>query len=63
MNNSHPLSIGKLAGIERGDVGAFRNTYQHNLSLEILQEGYVSSFIELFELFSQQTKDRESAGI
>jgi len=54
-------SIGKLAGIERGDVGAFRNTYQHNLSLEILQEGYVSSFIELFELFNQQKKDREAA--
>lgn len=55
-------SIGKLAGIDRADVGAYRNSYKHNLSLEILQEGYVSSFIELFQLFDQQAADRESAG-
>ena len=55
-------SIGKLAGIDKAEVGAYRNTYKHNLSLDILQEGYVSSFIELFELFDKQTKHRQSAG-
>ena len=62
MNCNAYYSIGKLAGIDRADVGAYRNSYKHNLSLEILQEGYVSSFIELFELFDQQASDRESAG-
>jgi len=55
-------SVGKLAGIEKADVSQFRNTYKHNLSIEILQEGYVSSFIELFELFDKQSEDRKKAG-
>ena len=40
----------------------YRNSYKHNLSLDMLQEGFHKSFAELFALIKQQHDDREQAG-
>ena len=40
----------------------YRNTYKHNLCLEMLREGYHKSFAELFALIKQQNEERTKAG-
>lgn len=41
---------------------AYRNTYKHNLCVDMLQEGFHKSFCELFALIKQQEDDRIAAG-
>lgn len=41
---------------------AYRNTYKHNLCVDMLQEGFHKSFCELFALIKQQEDDRLAAG-
>ena len=40
----------------------YRNTYKHNLCVDMLQEGFHKSFCELFALIKQQEDDRLAAG-
>ena len=40
----------------------YRNTYEHNLCLDMLKDGYHQSFSELFNLMKQQKDDREKLG-
>ncbi|XP_052279004.1 tetratricopeptide repeat protein 29-like [Dreissena polymorpha] len=41
---------------------AFRNTYKHNLCVEMLQNGFHLSFCELFSLIKRQEDSRQDAG-
>lgn len=40
-------------------LSRFRNDYVHNLSLDILKEGYHKAFAEIFALLNQQKEERE----
>lgn len=40
----------------------YRNTYEHNLCLDMLKEGFHQSFQELFNLMEKQKHDIESLG-
>jgi len=40
----------------------YRNTYMHNLCLDMLEDGYHKSFAELFALVKRQNAEREAAG-
>lgn len=40
----------------------YRNTYKHNLCLDMLQDGYHKSFNELFALIKQQEEKRQQQG-
>ena len=40
----------------------YRNTYKHNLCVDMLQNGYHHSFCELFALIKSQEDDRMEAG-
>ncbi|XP_052075827.1 tetratricopeptide repeat protein 29-like isoform X1 [Mytilus californianus] len=40
----------------------FRNSYKHNLCLDMLQDGYHKSFSELFALIKQQEEERQRQG-
>lgn len=41
---------------------SYRNTYKHNLCLDMLQDGYHKSFSELFALIKQQEEERLAQG-
>lgn len=43
-------------------ISRYRNTYKHNLCLDMLQEGFHKSFAELFALIKTQNEERERAG-
>ena len=40
----------------------YRNTYEHNLCLDMLKEGFHQSFRELFNLMEKQKADIASLG-
>lgn len=40
----------------------YRNTYKHNLCLDMLQNGFHKSFGEIFQLIKRQAEDRMRAG-
>lgn len=42
--------------------GRYRNTYEHNLCLDMLKEGFHQSFQELFNLMEKQKQDIKSLG-
>jgi hypothetical protein len=44
------------------DTAKYRNSYKHNLCLEMLQEGLHKSFAEIHNLMKQQQVAREKAG-
>ncbi|BFZ14520.1 hypothetical protein BsWGS_17559 [Bradybaena similaris] len=52
----------ELPILKKQDIAKFRNTYNHNLCLDMLTEGYHMSFCELVKLIRQQTERREAAG-
>ncbi|XP_041356982.1 tetratricopeptide repeat protein 29-like [Gigantopelta aegis] len=52
----------QLPVLTKRDTTKYRNTYKHNLCLDMLQEGYHMSFRELFALIQQQEEDRIRAG-
>ena len=43
-------------------VDSFRNSYKHNLCLDMLKDGFHLSFKELFMLIHHQLQQREAAG-
>lgn len=48
--------------LSKRSTSKYRNTYMHNLCLDMLQQGYHKSFAELFALVKQQNAEREAAG-
>ncbi|XP_013400140.1 tetratricopeptide repeat protein 29 [Lingula anatina] len=48
--------------LTKRETAAYRNTYMHNLCLDMLQEGFHRSFSELFALVKRQYSEREAAG-
>ena len=40
----------------------YRNSYKHNLSLDMLQDGFHKSFSEMFALIKQENSERLAAG-
>ena len=57
------LSKVGLAGLTDLDIARHRQSYLHNTSVALLEEGYVNSFIEIFSLVESQKMQRELAGI
>ncbi|KAK3099441.1 hypothetical protein FSP39_004392 [Pinctada imbricata] len=45
-----------------GSISSYRNSYKHNLCLDMLQDGYHKSFSELFALIQQQEEERLRQG-
>ena len=41
----------------------YRNSYKHNLCIQMLKEGFHKSFEELFSLIEQRKQERLEAGI
>ncbi|BFZ24042.1 hypothetical protein BsWGS_27080 [Bradybaena similaris] len=54
--------INNLPALRKLDIDKFRNSYRHNLCLDMLTTGYHSSFCELVTLIRQQVDRREAAG-
>lgn len=52
-----------IAGLTDLDIAKHRHTHLHNTSVSLLEEGYVHSFLEIFELVEQQKYQREIMGI
>ncbi|WAQ99087.1 TTC29-like protein [Mya arenaria] len=52
---SHPV-------LTKRQTTAYRNTYKHNLCVEMLQNGFHMSFCELFALIKSQEDTRSDAG-
>lgn len=48
--------------LSKRSTAKYRNTYMHNLCLDMLQQGYHKSFAELFALVKLQNVEREAAG-
>ncbi|XP_046369889.1 tetratricopeptide repeat protein 29-like [Haliotis rufescens] len=48
--------------LNKQETSVYRNTYKHNLCLDMLEEGFHMSFRELFALIKQQEDDRQNAG-
>jgi len=48
--------------LSKRNTAQYRNTFMHNLCLDMLQQGYHKSFSELFALVKQQNAEREAAG-
>lgn len=59
---SPPSHLEKTTSSERIDTSRYRNTYEHNLCLDMLKEGFHQSFQELFNLMEKQKHDIESLG-
>lgn len=51
------------ADLSKLDTQRYRNTYFHNLCLEVLKDGFHRSFSEVFSLVKQQQHSIESAGV
>ncbi|KAK6976064.1 tetratricopeptide repeat protein 29 [Biomphalaria glabrata] len=51
-----------LPVLRKQDIAKFRNSYKHNLCLDMLTEGFHLSFCELINLIRQQHERREAAG-
>lgn len=48
--------------LSKRQTTSYRNSYKHNLCLDMLQEGYHRSFDELFALIKQQEEERQQQG-
>lgn len=48
--------------LAKSETSSYRNTYKHNLCLDMLQDGFHKSYSELFALIQQQNNERENAG-
>lgn len=48
--------------LSKKQTSSYRNTYKHNLCLDMLQDGYHKSFSELFALIKQQEEERLAQG-
>lgn len=52
----------KQPSLSKQETSVYRNTYKHNLCLDMLEAGYHKSFTELFALIRQQEDERIQAG-
>lgn len=59
---SPPSDLKKTASFDKIDTSRYRNTYEHNLCLDMLKEGFHQSFQELFNLMEKQKQDIQSLG-
>lgn len=59
---SPPSDVKQTTSSEKIDTSRYRNTYEHNLCLDMLKEGFYQSFQELFNLMEKQKQDVESLG-
>lgn len=48
--------------LSKSQTTRYRNSYKHNLCLDMLQDGYHKSFSELFALIKQQEEERQRQG-
>ncbi|KAK7097851.1 tetratricopeptide repeat protein 29-like [Littorina saxatilis] len=48
--------------LSKADTALYRNSFKHNLCVDMLKEGYHLSFKELFNLIHRQQEEREAAG-
>lgn len=48
-------------GVVTLDPASYRNSKSHNLCVQLLEDGYHESFVELFQLFQYQRKRRDEA--
>ena len=58
--------VGKATHEKRGgavqlDPASYRNSKSHNLCVQLIEEGYHESFVELFQLFKRQQRRRSEA--
>ena len=44
------------------DIAGYRNTYKHNVCVDMLKDGFHESFRELWSLIERQKAEREAAG-
>lgn len=56
------VPIIKLLDMQMFWFNRYRNTYEHNLCLDMLKEGFHQSFRELFNLMEKQKSDIASLG-
>lgn len=59
---SLPSDLKKAASSDKIDTARYRNTYEHNLCLDMLKEGFHQSFRELFNLMEKQKADIANLG-
>ncbi|CAG5125879.1 unnamed protein product [Candidula unifasciata] len=52
----------ELPLLKKHDIAKFRNSYNHNLCLDMLTDGFHMSFCELIMLIRQQVEERDAAG-
>lgn len=50
------------ASFEKIDTARHRNTYEHNLCVDMLKEGFHQSFCEMFNLMRQQREEHDLLG-
>ncbi|XP_060083817.1 tetratricopeptide repeat protein 29-like [Ylistrum balloti] len=58
----HDILRQQQPDLSKRQTASYRNTYKHNLCLDMLQEGYHKSFSELFALIKQQEEERLERG-
>ena len=61
----HTRALGKAGQDHRGvihlDPASYRHSRSHNMCVQLLEDGYHESFVELFQLFQMQRRRREEA--
>lgn len=50
-------------GMSKVDTATYRNTFKHNMCVNILKDGFHKSFDEIFSLIEKRKKERISAGV
>ena len=60
-----PRALAKAGQDHRGvihlDPASYRHSRSHNMCVQLLEDGYHESFVELFQLFQMQRRRREGA--
>jgi len=57
-----PQQESKAKVEEKVDTARYRNSYKHNLCLDMLKDGFHMSYCELFNLMKQQREERDLLG-
>lgn len=58
----HDILRQQQPDLSKRQTASYRNSYKHNLCLDMLQEGYHKSFSELFALIKKQEEERLERG-
>ncbi|KAK2563254.1 Tetratricopeptide repeat protein 29, partial [Acropora cervicornis] len=62
LKKSPPSDLKRSTSADKIDTSRYRNTYEHNLCLDMLKEGFHQSFRELFNLMEKQKEEIASLG-